>query len=152
MQPEISVTGFISRPVADVYEAVADPGILSRYFTTGGAKGRLETGAIVTWEFGDFPGPFPVTVVEAQSPNRIALRWGAEEGAAADGNAETTVTFTFEAKDDDRTFVTITEAGFADNETGWSAALNQTGGWTAMLCAMKVWVEHGINLREGFYV
>jgi hypothetical protein len=24
-------------------------------------------------------------------------------------------------------------------------------GWTGMLCAMKVWLEHDINLREGFY-
>jgi hypothetical protein len=24
-------------------------------------------------------------------------------------------------------------------------------GWTGMLCAMKVWLEHGVNLREGFY-
>lgn len=24
-------------------------------------------------------------------------------------------------------------------------------GVTGMLCAMKVWLEHGVNLREGFY-
>jgi hypothetical protein len=24
-------------------------------------------------------------------------------------------------------------------------------GWTGMLAALKVWMEHGINLREGFY-
>ena len=26
-----------------------------------------------------------------------------------------------------------------------------TEGWTGMLLALKVWVEHGINLREGLY-
>ena len=39
-----TVSGRIARPVAEVYEAVADPEQLSRYFTTGGARGRLEPG------------------------------------------------------------------------------------------------------------
>jgi uncharacterized protein YndB with AHSA1/START domain len=60
-----TVSGRIARPVAEVYEAVADPAQLSQYFTTGGARGRLEPGAEVTWDFADFPGRFPVNVVEA---------------------------------------------------------------------------------------
>ncbi|MGF3054114.1 hypothetical protein ACQUSY_09190 [Microbacterium sp. YY-03] len=39
-----SVSGRIARPIAETYEAVADPAHLSRYFTTGGAQGRLEPG------------------------------------------------------------------------------------------------------------
>lgn len=151
MEPVINVSGRIFKPVHEVYEAVADPAVLSKYFTTGGAKGRMETGATVTWEFHDFPGPFPVTVIEASQGQSIAFRWGAQEGAAKDGETETTVSFTFEALDDGRTLVTIEESGFSDSEAGWKAALDQTGGWTGMLCAMKVWLEHGINLREGFY-
>ena len=61
-----SVSGRVSRPVREVYEAVADPEQLSRYFTTGGARGRLEAGAEVSWDFHDFPGRFPVEVVEAE--------------------------------------------------------------------------------------
>lgn len=30
--------------------------LLSNYFATGGAHGRLESGATVTWDFADFPG------------------------------------------------------------------------------------------------
>jgi uncharacterized protein YndB with AHSA1/START domain len=56
-----------------VFEAVADPGKLSNYFTTGGAKGRLETGATVTWDFSDFPGAFPVEVVEVVADRKIVL-------------------------------------------------------------------------------
>ena len=40
-----TVSGRIARPVDEVYEAVADPEQLSKYFTTGGARGRLEAGA-----------------------------------------------------------------------------------------------------------
>lgn len=151
MEPVINVSGRISKPVHEVYEAVADSAVLSKYFTTGGAEGRMEPGAVVTWEFHDFPGRFPVHVVEAHGDTSIAFRWGAAEGAAPAGETETTVRFTFEGLDDGRTLVHIVESGFSDSEAGWKAALDQTGGWTGMLCAMKVWLEHGINLREGFY-
>src|SRR3546814_8276954 len=52
----------------------------SHYFTTGGAKGRLETGATVTWDFADFPGAFPVYVTEVVKDERIVLEWQASEG------------------------------------------------------------------------
>src|SRR3546814_19047714 len=64
MELKFRVAARIARPVHDVFEAVADPAQLSHYFTTGGAKGRLETGATVTWDFHDFPGAFPVYVIE----------------------------------------------------------------------------------------
>ena len=56
MDPRFQVSGRINKPVQEVFEAVADPKQLSGYFTTGGAKGRLETGVTVQWEFADFPG------------------------------------------------------------------------------------------------
>lgn len=151
MEPIINVSGFISKPAHEVYEAVADPAILSRYFTTGGAEGRMENGATVTWDFHDFPGAFPVHVVEVEQDKRIEFTWGAPEGSVPEGETESTVVFTFEPTDDNRTNVTIKGTGFADNDAGWDAVLGQTVGWTGMLCAMKVWLEHGINLREGFY-
>jgi len=62
MDLKFRVFAYIAKPVHEVFEAVADPAKLSQYFTTGGAKGRLEEGATVTWDFHDFPGAFPVTV------------------------------------------------------------------------------------------
>src|SRR3954469_15516347 len=82
MSHEFTVSGRIAKPVAEVFEAVADPKKLSGYFTTGGAKGRLETGATVTWDFHDFPGAFPVEVVEVTPNAKIVLRWAASEGEA----------------------------------------------------------------------
>src|SRR4029453_5825740 len=80
MDLSFRVAARIARPVHDVFEAVADPDQLSQYFTTGGAKGRLETGATVTWDFHDFPGAFPVEVVEVVPDEKIVLRWAASEG------------------------------------------------------------------------
>ena len=64
LAPAFTVSGRIAKPVHEVFEAVADPKQLSGYFTTGGARGRLEAGATVTWDFHDFPGAFPVHVVD----------------------------------------------------------------------------------------
>lgn len=146
----VTVSGRIARSQHTVYEAVADPAQLSSYFTTGGAKGRLEPGNEVTWDFHDFPGAFPVAVVEAVAPERIVVEWGATHGAG--GGASNRVTFEFEPLDGDtRTLVKITESAWEPTSDGLKAALGNCEGWTGMLAAMKAWLEHGINLREGFY-
>ena len=143
------VSGRIARPVHDVFEAVADPDQLSRYFTTNGAKGRLETGATVVWDFADFPGAFPVHVSKVEQDRRIVLQWQAADDT--DKPYETTVTIEFEPLDDGRTLVTIAEEGWRDTEAAQQASYGNCEGWTGMLCAMKVWLEHHINLRDGFY-
>ena len=145
-----TVSGRISRPCEEVFEAVADPAQLSKYFTTGGATGRLESGTVATWDFHDFPGAFPVTVVEAVPHERIVIRWGGNE--TTDESGTTTTTFEFEPIDDGaRTLVTITESSWKPTPAGAERAFGNCQGWTGMLAAMKVWLEHGINLREGFY-
>ncbi len=146
MSPRFKVQGRIAKPIAAVYEAVADPAVLSKYFTTGGAKGRLEAGATVTWDFADFPGPFPVEVKSARPNESIELEWGSSEG-----DNRTKVEFRFESLGSDRTLVTIEEEGWRDTEAGFKAAFNNCEGWTQMLCCMKAWLEHGIVLREGMY-
>ncbi|UYO01087.1 MAG: SRPBCC domain-containing protein [Devosia sp.] len=151
MAYEFTVSGRIAKPVHEVFEAVADPGELSAYFTTGGAKGRLETGATVSWDFHDFPGAFPVHVVEVVPDSRIVLRWDAAPDDDAAGTYQTTVTMTFEGLDDGRTLVRIHEGGFRESDAGRKASFGNCEGWTGMLCAMRVWKEHGIRFREGFY-
>ncbi|MBO6511037.1 MAG: SRPBCC domain-containing protein [Roseibium sp.] len=146
-----SVSGRISRPVAETFEAVVNPERLSGYFTTGGADGRLESGATVFWSFADFPGRFPVQVVEVVENQRIVLRWASDEGSGEDGERQTTVTMDFEALEDGRTLVTIREEGWQDTEKGRKASYGNCEGWTQMLCCLKAYVEHGINLRQGYY-
>ena len=150
MTPKFSVSGRIDKPVHDVFEAVADPAQLHQFFTTGkDARGRLETGSTVIWDFADFPGAFPVRVETVEQDRRIVLHWRAHDGA--EPPHDTTVTMTFEGLDDGRTLVTIVEEGWLDTEKGVRASYGNCEGWTGMLCAMKAWLEHGINLRAGFY-
>lgn len=146
-----SVSGRISKPVADVFEAVVNPERLSGYFTTGGAEGRLETGATVYWSFADFPGRFPDHVDEVVKDNRIVLRWASDDQEDGSGAKDTTVTLAFQELEDGRTLVTISEEGWSDTEKGRKASYGNCEGWTQMLCCMKAFTEHGINLREGYY-
>jgi uncharacterized protein YndB with AHSA1/START domain len=158
MELKFKVSGRIARPVAEVFEAVADPAKLSGYFATGGAKGRLEPGATVTWDFADFPGAFPVEVVEVAKNERIVLKWDAYEGPPPEAGEtpkgatyKTTVTMTFAPLDDGRTLVSIAEEGWRETPEGLKGSYGNCEGWTQMLCALKMYVEHGINLRDGFY-
>lgn len=152
MNPEFRVSGRINKPVHEVFEAVVDPAQLSGYFTTGGAVGRFETGATVTWDFADFPGAFPVIVTEVVPDKKIVLNWEAPDGKPDEGGTyDTTVTMTFEQLDDGRTLVTIAETGWRDTDAAMKAAFGNCEGWTGMLCALKMYIEHGINLRDGFY-
>ncbi|MDE2437270.1 MAG: SRPBCC domain-containing protein [Sphingomonadales bacterium] len=147
MSPEFSVWIHVSRPPAEVFEAVADPALLSRYFTTGGAVGRMETGQTVQWDFHDFPGAFPVEVIEAIPGERIQFLWRRNDGS---GNNE--VRFVFEPVDGgSRTKVSVTETGWAADDAGRKASYANCMGWSQMLCALKGWLEYGINLREGAY-
>ncbi|SEJ58578.1 SRPBCC domain-containing protein [Demequina mangrovi] len=143
-----TVSGRIARPAAAVYEAIADPAQLTQYFATGGARGRLDPGAQVSWDFADHPGRFPVTVVEADPPRRLVIAWEAVAGVAD----RTTVVFALELVDDGaRTLVTITESAWRNSDDGAHAAFRNCMGWTQMLDSLKVWIEHGIALRDGYY-
>ena len=150
MELKFEVAGRIARPVEEVFEAIVDPGTLSRYFTTGGAEGRIEPGATVSWSFHDFPGAFPVEVVEVEKNKRIVLRWEADENDPS-VKYHTIVTMRFEALEDGRTLVSIAEEGWRETPAGLKASYGNCMGWSQMLCAMKAWVEYGINLREGMY-
>ena len=149
----------IARPVDQVFEAVVDPAKLSAYFTTGGASARLEPGSTVTWDFHDYPGAFPVEVVEVVPNERIVLRWDASEGEApnvtgGDPKAapyQTDVTMSFTAIDSNRTLVEIKEEGWRETQGALDASYGNCQGWSQMLCALKVWIEHGIRLRDDMY-
>lgn len=146
MELKFEVYGKIARPVAVVFNAVTDPKELSAYFTTGGASGPLREGATVTWDFADFPGAFPVKVTKLVPNERIELDWEANEGGY-----DTHVVMTFEAVDPGTTLVKISESGWRETPKGQKGSYGNCMGWMQMICCLKGWVEHKINLRNGFF-
>jgi uncharacterized protein YndB with AHSA1/START domain len=141
MDPTFRVFIIVNRPRHDVFEAVADPKELSSYFTTGGASARLEQGQAVTWDFGDFPGAFPVEVTEVVPDERIVFNWKANE-PGTDYQLQVTMNFTK---------VEVAEAGWHETDAAKKASYGNCMGWAQMLSALKMWAEHRINLREGAY-
>ena len=148
MAPTFNVFIIVNRPRHDVFEAVADPKQLSSYFTTGGASARPKQGQTVMWDFSDFPGAFPVQVTEVVPDEKIAFDWKANEPGA---DYQIEVTFRFTDVEAGRTKVEVEEAGWRSTDVAVKASYGNCMGWSQMLCALKAWVEHGINLREGAY-
>ncbi len=158
MELKYTVAARISRPIAEVFEAVVDPDKLSNYFTTGGAKGRMETGATVMWDFHDYPGQFPVEIKEVIPNEKIIFEWeahdadGGEDGCGAGAGYMIHVSMKFSEIDDGaRTLIEISEHGWKETKSGLKASYGNCEGWMQMLCSLKAWIEHGVNLREGFY-
>lgn len=145
MSLKFEVWGRVRRPVSTVFEAVHDPRKLSRYFTTGGASGKLDAGKTVMWDFADFPGAFPVEVRRCVRGKSIVLAWGSQTGG------KNKVEFSFKKVGPRATEVRIREGGWPDTPKGRKASYLNCMGWSQMLAAMKAWCERGINLREGFY-
>jgi uncharacterized protein YndB with AHSA1/START domain len=146
MELQFRVYGKIARPVAEVFDAVYNPTKLSGYFTTGGASAPLVEGSTVTWDFADFPGAFPVQVRKVERDRLIELEW-----KAGDGDYTTRTRLEFEPLEGGATLVRISEGKWQENQRGLDASYGNCMGWTQMLCAMKLYVERGINLREYFF-
>ncbi len=146
MELRFQVHAKIAKPLAAVFAAIIDPNELSSYFTTGGASGPLEQGATVIWKFGAMPGKFPVKVTKLILNERIEFDWEANEGGY-----DTHVEMSFEAPDADTTIVKIAEYGWREDLKGLESSYGNCYGWTQMLCCLKAWVEHKINLRKGFF-
>lgn len=140
---DFTVFCIFDHPAAKVFEAVADPTQLSHHFAMGGARGRMQAGATVTWEFADFPGAFDVQVIEASFPNaRLVFDWPDHHTAArtASPSPSTNSPRTAPAS-------TWTETGWQPTPEGLQSAYGNVMGWSYMLAAMRVWLDHGIAMR-----
>lgn len=158
MEINFRVAGRIAKPVEEVFETVVDPQRLSNFFTTGGAKGRIEAGATVLWSFAEHPGEFPVKVIEVIENERIVFSWQGYEGVDGkigtemkNADYDTTVTMLFKPTDDGRTLVEIIEEGWPETPGGLRGSYGNCEGWTIMLLAMKSWLEHGFDIAKDLY-
>ena len=87
----------IQKPVEEVFEAIVNPEIMSKYFISE-SSGRMETGKELFWEFGDFPGKFPVKITDVQPDKSVSFVW----------DDETLVRVILEEQTDKSTVVKIT--------------------------------------------
>jgi len=130
----------IQKPIQEVFEAIVNPDKMTKYFISE-STGRMETGKKLTWEFGDFPGKFPVSVTETQPDRFIAFVW----------DEETVVRITLEEQPDKSTVVKVTEGEKELNEKNLTWLTDNTFGWGNFLDCMKAYLEYGIQLRKGAF-
>jgi uncharacterized protein YndB with AHSA1/START domain len=130
----------IRKPVAQVFEALVDPALTSRFWFSKGS-GRLEAGKHVRWDWEMYGVSAEVDVKEVEENKRILVEWGGIYDP-------TSIEWTFEPQGEDRTFVTVKNWGFGgDAEKVVAEALDSTGGFTFLLAGLKAFLEHGIELN-----
>lgn len=128
----------IRKPVAQVFEALIDPAITSRFWFSKGSS-RLETGKRIRWDW-EMYGVHTEVDVKAIEPNkRILIEWNGPENP-------TLVEWTFEDKGNNTTFVVVENRGFkGDADKIMAEVIDSTGGFTFLIAALKVFLEHGIE-------
>ena len=140
--PSVGVGMLIRRTPHDVFEALADPAITTRFWFTK-SSGRMVEGAQLTWEWEMHGTSGEVSVKEVDPKRRIRFSW---EGY--DPSHHTIVEFNFIPYENDTTYVRITETGFTgDADAQVARALESTAGFTFLLSSLKAALEHDITLQ-----
>jgi uncharacterized protein YndB with AHSA1/START domain len=131
----------IRKPAAEVFEAIVNPAITSKFWFTKGS-GRLEKSKRVQWSWEMYGFTADVQVTEVEPNQRVVVEWSPPGGPA------TTVEWRLTARSDKTTFVEIRNFGFQGTPDEIAAkALDSTGGFAFHLAGMKAWLEHGIELH-----
>lgn len=141
----------ILKPVQHVFAAVIRP---VPYFCES-TSGPMAEGKTIQFKFPEMTREFPVEIKRVIPNKEIVCEWGSATG----GN--NICTFRFGKPQDhnpsanyegDATTVEVTESGWTNTDAGHKACLDNNMGWTNMLCSLKAWLEHGINLRRGAFL
>lgn len=130
----------IQKPVQQVFDAIVNDEHITQYFLSK-SSGKLESGKTITWEFGEFPGAFPVKVINVQEHQFISFVW----------DEETTVHISLEKQADNSTVVKIKEGEKDLSEQNLQWLTDNTFGWGNFLDCLKAYLEYGIQLRKGAF-
>jgi len=137
----ITETGMLIRkPVAEVFEAIVNPEITTKFWFTS-SSGRLAVGRPVRWEWEMYGVSIEVTAKVIDDNRRIVVQWPGYGGP-------TMVEWRFAPLNDGHTFVTVTESGF----TGTGDQLvkyvaDSAQGFALVLAGLKALLEHDVRLN-----
>ncbi len=128
----------IRKPVRQVFEALVDPAITSRFWFSK-SSGRLEPGKRIRWDWEMYGQHTDVDVKSIETNKRILIEWNGPENPSL-------VEWTFEDKGNNTTFVVVKNWGFQGTADKVVAeAIDSTGGFTFLIAALKVFLEHAIE-------
>lgn len=133
--PVTKVEMLIRKPVHEVFEAFIDPEITTKFWFTK-SSGKLEEGTTIRWDWEMYGVHGDIHVKEIEENKRIRIEW------------PNPVEWTFTAKDNDETFVTIISSGYeGTGDEMVRQAIDSTEGFTIVLCGLKAFLEYGIQLN-----
>ncbi len=137
----IAKTGMlIRRPVEEVFQAIVNPEITSRFWFSKGSA-RLETGKTVRWEWESHGVSIDVLAKAVEPNTRVLIEWPGYTGP-------TEVEWALQSIPDRTTFVRIRESGWTDDADKLVRYVaDSTQGFTLMLAGMKALLEHDIRLN-----
>ncbi|MEK3884648.1 SRPBCC family protein [Paenibacillus sp. PL2-23] len=137
VNPVVKTQMLIRKPVDTVFEAFIDPDVTTKFWFTK-SSGRLQAGTTVRWDWEMYGVSDILKVKEMEENNRFRIEW----------SDRTETEWIFIPIEESGTLVTITSFGFTgNNEEIISRAIDDMGGYTMVLCGLKAWLEHGIELN-----
>ncbi|MEV6275980.1 SRPBCC domain-containing protein [Nocardia sp. NPDC051832] len=137
--PAASACMIVRRPAAAAFRAFADPAVTARFWYSK-STGPMVPGAELRWEWETYGASADVKVLDVEPDRSIRFEWGNYE-------QPTTVEVKFTPHSAETTFVEITETGFQGTGDELVQWVNDTvGGFSTMLCGMKAWLEHDLEL------
>jgi uncharacterized protein YndB with AHSA1/START domain len=131
----------IMRSASEIFEAVVNPDIMTRYFISG-SNGIMESGKTLTWTWTDYEGKQEVKVGKIEKDKVVSFEWSGS-------GVNCVVVITLEPRGNDKTLVMITESEWPADYKGANQCMGQVQGWTHFLMCMKAYLEYGIDLRIG---
>lgn len=137
-QPPVAEAAMlIRRPAAQVFEAIVDPGVTTKFWFTH-SSGRLDEGKPVEWEWRMYGVSTRVEVSEIVPREKIVMQWS---------DPPTTVVWSFTEMPGDATFLEVRNFGFAGSaDEQVDQAVGSTGGFSLVLAGAKAWLEQGLTL------
>jgi len=130
----------IQKPIAEVFEGIVNPDILTKYFISE-STGRLQSGVDLKWKFPEFADWYPVTSVLVEDLKSVSFVW----------DADTVVKIVLESLPDLSTIITVTEGAKELNDENLKWLVGNSGGWSNFLACMKAYLEYGVQLRKGAF-
>jgi len=139
--PVAKTAMLIRKPAAEVFEAFVNPAVTSKFWFSKGS-GRLEAGKKVRWDWEMYGLSIDVNVKAIEPNKRIVIEWGTRD------ETPTTVEWTFTARPDNTTFVSIANHGFrGDGDKIVEAAIDSASGFAFVLSGAKALLEHNVKLN-----
>ena len=140
----------INRAVEDVFKAIVDREIITKYFVDATSHSIVEgqEGQKVAWTWDEW-GTNEVTIKKVVDNELIEIGLDSRNWEkTVDEAYEVVVHIEFEALDERTTMVSISESGWRKDAEGYRGSHDNCGGWQDMLNCLKAYLEYGVDLRK----